>query len=66
MSKLELWDPIVQSKKSISLKFTDTLCVMTLKNDTNIEKELTCRFKIDLRNFTDFDPSIQNSKTIEF
>ena len=65
VSKLELWDPIVQSKKCISLKFTDTLCVMT-KNDTKIEKELTCRFKIDLRNFADFDPSIQKSKTIEF
>ena len=30
---------------------------MTMKNDTKIEEESTCRFKIDLRNFTNFDPS---------
>ena len=29
---------------------------MTVKNDTKIEEELTCRFKIDI-NFTSFDPS---------
>ena len=29
---------------------------MTKKNDTKIEEELTCRFKIDM-NFTNFDPS---------
>ena len=26
-------------------------------NDTKIEEEFTCRFKIDMRNFTNFDPS---------
>ena len=35
---------------------------MTMKNDTKIEEELTCRFKIDMRNFTNFDPSTQKSK----
>ena len=29
---------------------------MTMKNDTKIEDELTCRFKID-KNLTKFDPS---------
>ena len=29
---------------------------MKMKNDTKIEEELTCRFKIDM-NFTKFDPS---------
>ena len=29
---------------------------MTMKNDTKIEEELTCRFNIDI-NFTMFDPS---------
>ena len=66
MSKLELWDPIVQSRKCVSLKFPGKLCVMKMKNDAKIEKELTCRFKIDLSNFTNFDPSIQKSKKIEF
>ena len=39
---------------------------MTMKNDTKIEEELTCRFKIDMRNFTNFDPSTQKSKKIVF
>ena len=30
---------------------------MTMKNDTKTEEELTCPFKIDMRNFTNFDPS---------
>ena len=39
---------------------------MTMKNDTKIEEELTCRFKIDIRNFTNFDPSTQKSKKFVF
>ena len=37
---------------------------MTMKNDTKIEEELTCCFKTDMRNFTNFDPSTQKSKAI--
>ena len=67
VSKLELWwDPIVQSRKCMSSKFTEKLCVMTMKNDTKIEEELTCHFKIDMRNFTNFDPSVWKSKKVEF
>ena len=40
----------------MSFKFTVELCVMTMRNDTKIEEELTCHFKIDM-NFTKFDPS---------
>ena len=32
---------------------------MTMKNDTKFEQELTCQFKIDMRNF---DLSTQKSK----
>ena len=39
---------------------------MTIKNDTKIEEELTCRFKIDTRNFRNFDPSTQKSKKFVF
>ena len=46
----------------MSLKFAIELCVMTIKNDTKIEEELTCRFKIDMRNFTNFGPSTQKSQ----
>ena len=40
----------------MTLKITEELYVMTMKNDTKIEEELTCRFKIDM-NFTKLDPS---------
>ena len=44
------------------LKIYRRVCVMTMKNDAKIEKELTCQFKIDLRNLTNFDPSTQKSQ----
>ena len=37
---------------------------MTLKNDEKSEEELTCRFKTDMRNLTNFDLSTQKSKKI--
>ena len=48
------------------LKFTEKLCVMTMKNDIKIKEELTCRFKIDMRNVTNFDPSTRKSKKFVF
>ena len=55
VSKLVLsWDPFVQSTKCKGWKFTDELCVMTMKNGEKSEEELTCRFKIDIRNLTNF------------
>ena len=62
MSKLGLsLGPFVKNRKCMSLKFTEELCVMTMRNDTKIEDELTCRFKIDMRNLTNFDMSTQKS-----
>ena len=40
----------------MSLKFTE---VMYHDNDAKFEEELTCRFKIDMKNLTNFDPSTQ-------
>ena len=58
--KMELWwDPFIQSRICISLRFTGEFCVMTMKNHTKFEEELTCQFKIDRRNLTNFDPSTQ-------
>ena len=34
---------------------------MTMKNNTKIEEELTCHFKIDMRNWTNFDTSTRKS-----
>ena len=44
------------------LKLTEELCVMELKNDAKIEKELTCHFKINMSNLMNFDPSTRKSK----
>ena len=47
----------------MSLKFTEELlCVMTMKDDAKFEEKLTCRFKIDMRNLTNFDPSTWKSQ----
>ena len=35
---------------------------MTLKNDGKSEEELTSRFKIHMRNLTNFDPSTQKTQ----
>ena len=67
MSKLGLsWDPFVQNKKSMSLKFTEELCVMTMKNGKKIEEELTCHFKIDIKNLKNFDPSSRKVPKLHF
>ena len=58
----------------MSLKLTGKVYIMTMKNDAKIEEELTCqfqidqfqistcRFKIDIRNLTNFDPRTQKSE----
>ena len=39
-----------------------------MQNDAKFEEELTCRFKIDMRNLTNFDSSTRKSQkfTIEW
>ena len=36
--------------------------LMTMKNDAKFETELTCHFKIDMRNLTNFDPTTKKSQ----
>ena len=56
VSKLGLWwDPFIQSRKCMSLKFTGELFFMIMKNDAKFEEELTCQFKIGMRNLTKID-----------
>ena len=43
------------------LKFTEELCVMTIKNDAKFEEELTCHLKIDMRNLKNFDSNTPES-----
>ena len=35
---------------------------MTMKSDAKFEEELTCQFKIDVRNMTNFDWSTRKSQ----
>ena len=37
---------------------------MKLKRDTKFGEESTCRFKIDIRNLTNFDLSAQKSQEV--
>ena len=46
----------------MSLKFTEDLCVMTVKNDVKFKQELTSQFKTDVSNLTIFDSSITKSQ----
>ena len=39
---------------------------MTMKNDAKFEEELTCHFKIDMRNLINFDLSTWKSQNFHF
>ena len=44
------------------LKFTEELCVLAMRNDGKFEEELTCQFKIDMKNLTNFNPITRKSQ----
>ena len=46
----------------MSLKIAGGLCVMVMANDAKFEEELTCQFKIEMRNLTNIDLSTQKSQ----
>ena len=46
----------------MSSKFTEQLRVMTMENGTKYDEDLTCQFKIDMRNLRNFDPSPEKSQ----
>ena len=54
------WDPLIQTWKSMSLKSTEELSVMTMKNYAKFEEELTCYSKVDMRNC-----GLENSKVLK-
>ena len=60
VSKLGLsCDSFIQSRKCMGLKFTEELCVVSMNNDAKLEEELTCHYKIYMRNVTNLEPSTQ-------
>ena len=58
-------DPFIQNIKWMSLKFTEELCVIKMKNGAKFEEDVTCQFKTDMRNLTNFDQSTQKSQKFE-
>ena len=63
--KFPLWlVPFGQSIKHFTKKTPEELSFMTLISDANFGEELTCSFKIDMRNLTLFDPSTRKSQKI--
>ena len=63
VSQLRLWwDPFIQSRKYMRLKFTEKLRVLTMKKDAKFGEELTCGFKIELRNLMNFGLSARKSQ----
>ena len=46
----------------MSLKYARELCVMAMRYDAKIEEDLSCQFKTDMRNLTNFDPSTPKSQ----
>ena len=62
VSKLGVWwGPLIQSRKSRSLKFTKEM-----KNDSKFEEELTCRFKIDMGNWRILTRALESLKQSHF
>ena len=51
-------------QKMYGLKIYRGDMCMTLKNDEKSKEELTCRFKIDIKNLTNFDTRTQNSQKL--
>ena len=46
------------------LKFTEEPYVRKMQNDAKSEEELTCRFKTDMNNLTNFDQSTRKSQKL--
>ena len=50
--------------KMYELEIYRELIVLTMNNDTKLEEELTCRFKTDMRNLTNFGPKVSKICTL--
>ena len=63
VSKLTLWwDTFIQSRSLLSLKFTEELYIMKMKNDAKFRNWLVVsKWQ---HNLTNFDPSTQNSQMV--
>ena len=53
---------LVKSIPSLSQKCTEELYDITLKKDAKFEEEQPCSLKNDIRNLTNFDPTLESLK----
>ena len=51
-----------RKQKNATLKLKGEICVVTMKNDAKFEIELTCHFKIDIRDLINLDPGTKTSQ----
>ena len=49
----------------MSLKITEALRVMRMKNGAKFDEDFTCQLKTDMRNLMNFDPSTRKSQKFE-
>ena len=56
------WILLYKIEKCAILKLKGELYVVTMKSDAKFEMELTCHFRIDMRNLINFDPSTKTSQ----
>ena len=61
LKNLKIWT-LRDFHPCMNLKFTEELCVVTMKDYGKFEEELICRFKIDKRNLTNLDSSTEKSQ----
>ena len=47
-------------------KKAEELCIITLKNDAKLKKELTCALKNNMRSLVNFDPITEKSQNLHF
>ena len=50
----------------MSLKSTEELCAMKMKNAAKCAEKLICHFKTDMKNLMNFDPSTCKSQNCTF
>ena len=66
VSKLGFWWDLLIQSRSMSLKSTEELCAMKMKNAAKCAEKLICHFKTDMKNLMNFDPSTCKSQNCTF
>ena len=60
------WDPFIQRRKCMSLRFTGKFCVMAMKNDAKFEEKLIVSSKLTLGIWRVLTRALENLKNLYF